>query len=241
MEINSNNKKSILRVAKILLISASIILLYSISFSNGDSLVHFIIYLFYFIGASIYVFLHLENIIFDPQDYKPNTKKNDIVFKLRLRALLFNNLSVIIFCFIFVLIVISFYYLLSPLKDKNTSATVAGITLTAVTTSLIFLVQIAFRVFKYILRVAAFYNARADAIEFSLLDASVTLKDLMELFTPSTYDISDVTNDQQAQGTISGNVLNAKPQFQATASSTTGLLLKRGEELPSSVADLLKK
>jgi hypothetical protein len=59
---------------------------------------------------------------------------------------------------------------------------------------LVFLVQILFRVFKYLLRVAAFYNARADAIEFDQLSTKLTLDKSMDLFTPDKYDISELEN-----------------------------------------------
>ena len=47
---------------------------------------------------------------------------------------------------------------------------------------------------KYMLRVAAFYNARADAIEFVMLDTTKVndLEKLMDSFTPDKYDISDL-------------------------------------------------
>ena len=57
---------------------------------------------------------------------------------------------------------------------------------------LIFLVGILFRVFKYLLRVAAFYNSKADALEFFIMHPKMELQKLMELFTPDKYDISDL-------------------------------------------------
>jgi len=60
---------------------------------------------------------------------------------------------------------------------------------------LIFLVQILFRVFKYLIRVGGFYNGKADALELTLLDKGKNYSDpyqLLETFTPKSYDMSDV-------------------------------------------------
>lgn len=60
---------------------------------------------------------------------------------------------------------------------------------------LIFLVQILFRVFKYLIRVGGFYNGKADALELTLLDKGKTYTDpykTLEAFTPNNYDMSDV-------------------------------------------------
>jgi hypothetical protein len=56
------------------------------------------------------------------------------------------------------------------------------------------LVQILFKVFKYLLRVAAFYHARADGIEFVSFDDKISLDKIMDLLTPDKYDISELEN-----------------------------------------------
>jgi len=53
------------------------------------------------------------------------------------------------------------------------------------------------------LRVASFYNAKADAIEFNKMNPKIELEKLMELFTPDKYDISDLQ-----QSSVSDNLLD---------------------------------
>jgi hypothetical protein len=123
-----------------------------------------------------------------------------IVNKLRLRGVLFNNLSVIIF-FTTILVILGGFYLLIAPPGNSTKELPVNLTIRiSASLLLIFLVQVLFRVFKYLLRVAGFYNAKADAIEFNQFykaenQPQPTLEKLMDLFTPSTYDMSDLPSD----------------------------------------------
>lgn len=146
-------------------------------------------------------------VIFDIREDKANKSIESIVEKIRLRAILFNNISVGIFIFTLIVILIGFYLLVFPpieaaTTDKSFLSTSLTIRIGA-SVLLIFLVQILFRVFKYLLRVAAFYNAKADAIEFNKFNPKLDLERLMELFTPDKYDISDLQ-----QTSISDNFID---------------------------------
>jgi hypothetical protein len=66
-------------------------------------------------------------------------------------------------------------------------------------TLLIFLVGILFRAFKYLLRVAAFYNGRADGLEISRLIKDENLKDMMTTMSPDSFDISDLPESSMIQ------------------------------------------
>jgi hypothetical protein len=128
--------------------------------------------------------------IFDNEEQTPNITPKNLILKMRYRAILFNNISVIIFFFTLFVIIIGSYFLVSPTKE--TSIPVSITTKTSISFLLIFLAAMLFRVFKYLLRVAAFYNAKADAIEFFNMKPGSELEKLMELFTPDKYDISDL-------------------------------------------------
>ncbi len=135
-------------------------------------------------------------IIYDNHEYDANLSIESLVEKIRYRAVLFNNISVTIFFFTILIILVSFYLLVFPpiaasVNDQNYLSTSLTIRIGS-SVLLVFLVQILFRVFKYLLRVAAFYNAKADAIEFNKFKPEIELDKLMELFTPDKYDISDL-------------------------------------------------
>ncbi|MGZ3884449.1 MAG: hypothetical protein ACXVP0_09715 [Bacteroidia bacterium] len=135
------------------------------------------------------------NYIFDPLSYQPNKTPENLVKSLRLRALLFNNVSVVIVFFIILIIIIGFIFLINPPIENSGTGVDNTTSLTVRIGSsvlLIFLVQILFRVFKYLLRVAAFYNAKADALEYSIITSHKELEKIMPLFTPDQYDMSDV-------------------------------------------------
>jgi hypothetical protein len=145
------------------------------------------------IVASILMIFPFEQIIFDNREWIKNDNLPQLIKKIRLRAVLFNNISVIIFLMAVAVIVIGFYIIIHPQADtQNKPDTENLITIRiSATALLIFLVQILFRAFKYLLRVAAFYNAKADAMEVNALISNSDLSKLMDLFTPQ-YDISDV-------------------------------------------------
>lgn len=147
--------------------------------------------------VSIFLIFPITEILFDTRDWIPNKTIKSLIMKIRLRAVLFNNLSVIIFVITILLIAFGIYYIIAEridLKDaKGLESTSITIRISAIGL-LIFLVQILFRVFKYLLRVAAFYNAKADALEYYSLNSTTDLSKLMEMFTPDKYDMSDLTN-----------------------------------------------
>ncbi|MBK6345210.1 MAG: hypothetical protein IPN08_04790 [Bacteroidales bacterium] len=145
-------------------------------------------------------------IIFDNREYDANKTIESLVKKIRLRAVLFNNISVAIFFFTILVILIGFYLLVFPPVEKlnnEDSYLTSSLTIRiGASVLLIFLVQILFKVFKYLLRVAAFYNAKADGIEFNKLKPEIELEKLMELFTPDKYDISELQ-----QSSVSDNLI----------------------------------
>lgn len=182
------------RIGFILLGSAFTALLAKYYFITGKSynnLIYFISILDVVTG--ILVVFPFEQIIFDNKEWERSKTLPGLIFKIRLRAVLFNNLSVIIFLIAVLVILAGFYILIYPQenidgKGNQTDLTMIRISATAL---LIFLVQILFRAFKYVLRVAAFYNGKADAMEASAVINNSDLAKLMDLFTPSGYDISD--------------------------------------------------
>jgi MFS family permease len=133
--------------------------------------------------------------IFDIQEWSPNETVEELVDRLRHRAILFSNLSVGILVLTIFVIGLSFYILVfTPDSISKPNELEKLITLRISATALvIFLVQILFRVFKYLLRVAAFYNGKADAIEFHKLEGG-DLTPIMQMFTPDKYDINDISN-----------------------------------------------
>jgi hypothetical protein len=148
------------------------------------------------IAGSLLLIFPFDQIIFDNHEWHPNKAVPELIVKIRLRGVLFNNISVIIFIITVLIIIAGFYILIHPIsdarKEPGTETNLITIRVSA-TTLLIFLVQVLFRVFKYLLRVAAFYNAKADALEVFALKSEIPLADLMTMFTPDKYDISDVT------------------------------------------------
>lgn len=139
---------------------------------------------------------NFRGILFDNKEYEPNSTISKIVVKIRLRGVLFNNIAIILFLLTIFIIFISFYLLVNPPIEKGTpdnKALIDSLTVRiAASALLIFLVQILFKVFKYLLRVAAFYNARADAIEYHQQEPKIELDKLMDMFTPEKYDISEL-------------------------------------------------
>ena len=131
--------------------------------------------------------------IFDNQEWRYNDSIPRLVKKIRLRALLFFNISVIIFIVTIMVIIAGFYVLIHPDVNTANPMDIISIRLSA-TAILIFLVQILFRLFKYLLRIAAFYTGKADAMELHQIKGDIGLDKLMEMFTPDKYDISDIAS-----------------------------------------------
>ena len=149
-------------------------------------------------------FYKIPSVIFDNEEQSPNKTVKELILKIRFRSILFNNLSVTIFFLIIIVIVIGFYLLVKPPvldpKDTQGSLTIR----IGASVLLIFLVQILFRVFKYLLRVAAFYSGKADALEYHIMHPTMPLDKLIDIFTPEKYDISDLP-----QPSIADSIANA--------------------------------
>lgn len=159
----------------------------------------------FLIGIIIIIpFELIPEVIFDTKEWRPNPEVKDIVKKMRMRAILFNNLSVSIFVITILIIITGFYLLVHPIGTPSKEDITISLTIRiAASVLLIFLVQILFRVFKYLLRVAAFYNGKADALEYSLIHPDQAIDKLIDLFTPEKYDISDIE-----QSTVAGSLVS---------------------------------
>lgn len=151
--------------------------------------------------AGVLFLLPINYFIFDVEDWKPNDTARKLVNKLRLRGLVYTNLSILVLVIAVFVIVFSCYQLAHPTADLAPKTLEPNLRAALVLTSqvgavvvLIFLVQILFRVFKYLVRIGGFYNGKADAIELSLTPSGkgVELPKLLDSFTPQAYDISDV-------------------------------------------------
>jgi len=137
----------------------------------------------------------------DNKDYVPNKSLESLVLKIRFRAILFNNLSILIFLITIVVIITGFYLLANPLiNDKSAPSETVSLTIRiGATVLIIFLVNVLFRVFKYLLRVAAFYNGRADGIEINKLFPKTDLETMMKTLSPDSFDISDLPDNSILQ------------------------------------------
>ena len=137
--------------------------------------------------------------IFDNKEWLPNDTVEELVRKLRLRAILFNNISVAIFVVTVMVIITSFYLLVNPPGFRDNNTTISLTIRISASVLLIFLVQILFKVFKYLLRVAAFYNGKADALELNKMKPELPLDKLIDMFTPEKYDIADLQQSSIAE------------------------------------------
>jgi hypothetical protein len=147
--------------------------------------------------------LPINYYIFDVCDWEERENIRSFIKKLRLRSIVFTNLSYLILIIAILVILFCFYQMTysqitipkdqhNDLQQLNYLALVSQVGSVVV---LIFLVQILFRVFKYLIRVGGFYNGKADALELTLLDKGKNYSDpyqLLETFTPKSYDMSDV-------------------------------------------------
>ncbi|HEX5152530.1 MAG TPA: hypothetical protein VFW07_13865 [Parafilimonas sp.] len=138
--------------------------------------------LFVIFSSTLLAFVFLFNfkgILFDPQEYVENTTIESLVKKFRYRGVLFNNIAIILFVITLAVIGVSFYLIASK-EPTNTQEELMNTITVKIGTSviLIFLVQILFKVFKYLLRVAAFYNARTDAIELTKIKEDIPWRNI---------------------------------------------------------------
>jgi len=147
--------------------------------------------------------LPINYYIFDVCDWEERENIRNFIKKLRLRSIVFTNLSYLILIIAILVILFCFYQMtysqITIPKDQNNDLQqlnyLALVSQVGSVVVLIFLVQILFRVFKYLIRVGGFYNGKADALELTLLDKGKNYSDpyqLLETFTPKSYDMSDV-------------------------------------------------
>ncbi|MBS1751276.1 MAG: hypothetical protein JST63_15360 [Bacteroidetes bacterium] len=146
--------------------------------------------------------LPINYYIFDICDWEERDNMRSFIKKLRLRSIVFTNLSYLILIVSILVIIFCSYQLTNPnmeaLNKQDDQSKLNYVVLVSQVGSaviLIFLVQILFRVFKYLIRVGGFYNGKADALELTLLDKGKTYTDpykTLEAFTPNNYDMSDV-------------------------------------------------
>lgn len=174
------------------------VILFAIYLSNESNILLYAAIVLFLVG--ILFMLPINYYVFDVKDWEQTDSEEGVIKKLRLRALLFNNLAVLILIISISVIVFCFYQIAHPnvqYVDKTANATVNYLVLASqigAVIVLIFLVQILFRVFKYLIRVGGFYNGKADALELSLANTekNYDVYKLLETFTPQSYDISDV-------------------------------------------------
>jgi len=161
----------------------------------------------------------LPYIIFDNKEFTSNTENRQLIEKIRFRAMLLKNLSTIILLLSIFIIGIGFYILTNPNNElletllitnnsdkfdfiKDFIWNTISIRLSMVFL-LIFLIQILFRVFRYLIRISAYYDGIADSIELHLMNKNTDLIKILELFTPDEYDIRELK-----QSSISDTLLN---------------------------------
>ena len=174
------------------------VILFAIYLSTASNILLYAAIVLLLVG--ILFMLPINYYVFDVKDWEQTDSEEGVIKKLRLRALLFNNLAVLILIISISVIVFCFYQIAHPnvqYVDKTANATVNYQVLASqigAVIVLIFLVQILFRVFKYLIRVGGFYNGKADALELSLANTekNYDVYKLLETFTPQSYDISDV-------------------------------------------------
>jgi hypothetical protein len=159
----------------------------------------------FFVGLGLaFPYEWIPYVFFDNREYDPNPGVPDLIRKIRFRAVLFNNISILVFICTIGIIIVGFWLL----TYTDAGGEMLEITVKVSTSVLlIFLVQMMFKLFKYLLRVAAFYNGKADAMEFSKMKPDIPLEKVIDFFTPEKYDITDM------ESTITGNfieVLKAK-------------------------------
>ena len=161
----------------------------------------------------------LPYILYDNKEFTPNENNRELIEKLRFRALLLKNLSVIILFVSVASIITGFYILINPsselLSDLQRTNNQVEYDLAkdllwnnisirfAVIFLLIFLIQVLFRVFRYVLRLSAYYDGLADSIELYLMNENIDLAKTIELFTPDQYDIRELK-----QSSISDTLMN---------------------------------
>lgn len=162
--------------------------------------------LFFVIGLLLTIpFEFIPFVFFDNREYDKNENIDQLVEKMRYRAVLFNNISILVFTFS-IGVIITTFYLLTDHNTKGSESENIAVRI-SVSVLLIFLVQMLFKLFKYLLRVAAFYNGKADSIEYSNV-SKIPLDKVSDIFTPDKYDITDMEESTISSSFI--EVLKAK-------------------------------
>ena len=138
----------------------------------------------------------LDLIFIDAKEFTANETYRDLIRKLRLRALLFKNLSVAILIVSIITIGFAVYTTTtSPkteLEKEVANWDLASIKIGAIFL-LIFLIHILFRVFRYIVRLSGYYDGLSDALEIYLIkNENHDLSKLIELLIPIKYDIREL-------------------------------------------------
>lgn len=161
---------------------------------------------------------YLPYFLFDNREFTPNKTNRELVQKIRFRALLLKNLSVLILIVAIASIAMGFYILINPTSysleqfhnpNYSDSDLIKDLLWNSVSIRLgmifllIFLIQVLFRVFRYILRLSAYYDGIADSLELHINNGNVELVKLIELLTPNEYDIRELK-----QSSISDTLLN---------------------------------
>lgn len=190
-ESNTNNSNKVIMQKEIdpgFILLALFAVMINYFWLNIPHLVMFLIFvLIIFIPQIQYYF-------FDPKTWQENKAFEDVIKSLRYRAVLYNNISIAIFVVILIVIFTGFYFLVTPPVPKSVEVSILTVQIGS-SVLLIFLVGILFRVFKYLLRVASFYNAKADALDYIKLQHNSDLQDLeklITLFVPEKYDMSEL-------------------------------------------------
>lgn len=135
-------------------------------------------------------------IFIDAKEFMPNNTFPQLIKKLRLRALLFKNLSVLILCTSIITIGVAVYYVIDyQTVDSNNIKVNWDFTTIKIgaTFLLIFLIHILFRVFRYIIRLAGFYDGVADSLEIYQMEKEKHgIDKLVEVLIPIKYDIREL-------------------------------------------------
>ena len=146
---------------------------------------------------------NLGSIFIDAKEFTPNKSYRQLIRKLRFRALLFKNLSVLILIVSIVTIGFAVYTTITS-PQAELEKTVVNWDLATMKVGaiflLIFLIHILFRVFRYVIRLAGYYDGVSDALEIYLIDNEKhDLSKLIELLIPIKYDIRELKQASTAE------------------------------------------
>src|ERR1700733_10157714 len=87
-----------------------------------ERVVSFVLILLFTTGLFLIIpFNKISYYIFDPNEWEPNKTREELVYKIRVRGLLFNNIATGIFFLIVIVILMGFYLLVHPPIQKGTA------------------------------------------------------------------------------------------------------------------------